>query len=243
MRAQGLTIPRITNDPGRFQAYSSLANLIQRAYRLQYFEKVLGPDGLTDTYLTIQAKIPDGVSTDKVPDMLRALLVDRLKLQVHRDPRDEPVYLLTVGKDGPKLKPAAANAGPGSGWKPQGSPIVRTNFANEVTIYTRLNGVTMLESDKIEFPTLVRMISNQAHLPVIDKTGITGFYEVVLPVPGTDLTAALSRGAADAAGQAPDPEGVDLVKSVEKLGLKMEKAKAPISRLTVDHVEKAPSEN
>jgi uncharacterized protein (TIGR03435 family) len=36
---------------------------------------------------------------------LRALLVDRFKLKVHREIREVPVYSLTLAKSGPQLKP------------------------------------------------------------------------------------------------------------------------------------------
>jgi len=36
--------------------------------------------------------------------MLQALLEDRFRLKVHWETKDLPVYVLTVGKNGPKLK-------------------------------------------------------------------------------------------------------------------------------------------
>ena len=39
--------------------------------------------------------------------MLRALLVERFGLTFHREPKEFAIYVLSVGKGGPKLKPAA----------------------------------------------------------------------------------------------------------------------------------------
>src|ERR1035437_5459827 len=39
-----------------------------------------------------------------LPAMMQSLLEDRFKLSVHREIKDAPVYLLTVGKGGPKFK-------------------------------------------------------------------------------------------------------------------------------------------
>jgi uncharacterized protein (TIGR03435 family) len=50
-------------------------------------------------------------------------------------------------------------------------------------------------------------------------------------------------GADNSAQQASDPAGVNIFKSVEKLGLRLDKGQAPIERLVVDHVEKVPTEN
>ena len=37
--------------------------------------------------------------------MIRKLLTDRFELTFHHDKREMSAYVLTVGKDGPKLKP------------------------------------------------------------------------------------------------------------------------------------------
>ena len=42
---------------------------------------------------------------------------------------------------------------------------------------------------------------------------------------------------------ASDPTGVSLVASLRKLGLKLERRKAPIEVLVIDKVEKVPTEN
>ena len=38
-------------------------------------------------------------------EMLQTLLLDRLKLKVHRERKELPVYALVVGRNGPQLKP------------------------------------------------------------------------------------------------------------------------------------------
>jgi uncharacterized protein (TIGR03435 family) len=64
-------------------------------------------------------------------------------------------------------------------------------------------------------------------------------------IPGVWLTAAPAAPAAGADGsaQASDPSGVNIFKSVEKLGLKLEKGRASIAHLVVEHIEKTPTEN
>ncbi len=61
----------------------------------------------------IQAKIPDGVSEDKVPEMLQALLAERFKLVIHRDKKELPVYALIVGKNGPETGRSPRRSPPG----------------------------------------------------------------------------------------------------------------------------------
>ncbi len=52
----------------------------------------------------ILAKMLDGATKDDVPEMLQALLVDRFKLTYHRENKEQAVYALVIGKNGPKLK-------------------------------------------------------------------------------------------------------------------------------------------
>ena len=90
---------------------ASLLRLICTAYRLKPYQ-VSGPDWLKSTNFDIQAKIPDGVSADKVPEMLQALLADRFGLKIHRDSKEQPVYALVVAAGGLKVKESAPAAPP-----------------------------------------------------------------------------------------------------------------------------------
>ena len=58
---------------------------------------------MTDRF-DIAARLPEGATKDDVPEMLRALLVERFKLAAHREKSEQPVLGLVVGKGGPKLK-------------------------------------------------------------------------------------------------------------------------------------------
>jgi uncharacterized protein (TIGR03435 family) len=75
---------------------------------------------------------------------------------------------------------------------------------------------------------------------------------VALNLSMADLMAAAGRagaagaGAPQGGGEASDPGGgggTSVFASVEKLGLKLEPAKAPVQQLVVDHAEKMPTEN
>jgi len=52
----------------------------------------------------IAAKMPDGLSKDQIPEMLRTLLAERFKLSIHRESKEQPVYVLVVVKNGSRLK-------------------------------------------------------------------------------------------------------------------------------------------
>jgi uncharacterized protein (TIGR03435 family) len=95
--------------------------------------------------------------------MLQSLLADRVKLRVHREMKEMPVYALVVGKNGPKLKESAPDADPGGHTGVSGRNYV----------------VTM---PKTTMGRLVQEMSNTAFLdrPVLEKTGLTGAYDFKL---------------------------------------------------------------
>jgi uncharacterized protein (TIGR03435 family) len=70
-------------------------------------EIVGGPGWIDNDHFDISAKAegPTGPAT-MIGPMLRALLEERFQLKVHTEPRESPVYSLTVAKGGPKLTPA-----------------------------------------------------------------------------------------------------------------------------------------
>jgi uncharacterized protein (TIGR03435 family) len=88
---------------------------------------------------------------------------------------------------------------------------------------------------------------------VVDMTGLTGTYQAAVDFPLTDLLSSLrdqgidlptGGGGGGAASGASDPEGGETVSAaLEKLGLKLEKSRAKVEQLVIDHVEKAPSAN
>ena len=48
----------------------------------------------------IQAKLPDGASLDRLPEMFQSLLEDRFGLAFHREYREQQIYALEVAKGG-----------------------------------------------------------------------------------------------------------------------------------------------
>jgi uncharacterized protein (TIGR03435 family) len=116
------------------------------------------------------------------------------------------------------------------------------------------SGVTM--AGFAEILTRVLRVGNSEGPLVVDQTGLKGYYEVETEISFADLMAsaraftgqppAASGGAASASG-APTPSdpagGQTVFASVEKLGLKLEDRKAPVTELVIDHAEKTPTEN
>jgi len=93
----------------------------------------------------------------------------------------------------------------------------------------------------------VHVLEQQLGTTVVDKTGLTGKYDITL-----DWTPDLSpppAGGAAAAQQGPgaapadDSPGLSVFTAIEEqLGLKLESQKGPVDVLVIDHAEE-PSEN
>jgi uncharacterized protein (TIGR03435 family) len=88
---------------------------------------------------------------------------------------------------------------------------------------------------------------------IVDMTGLTGMYQTAVDFSVMDLQSSLSAqgidiprrpGGGSSGTEATDPEGGATVSAaLEKLGLRLEKSRAKVDRLVVDHVEKSPTEN
>jgi uncharacterized protein (TIGR03435 family) len=109
--------------------------------------------------------------------------------------------------------------------------------ASAVTISS--HGTTM---EELVSGPLARLLGR----PVLDKTGVTGRYEIQLEFAAdTSMPEPPARaGANDTAAPAPlaEPVAPSIFSALQKLGLKLEPGKGPVEVLVIDHVER-PSEN
>jgi uncharacterized protein (TIGR03435 family) len=187
--------------------FLSLAELIRIAYRVKPYQ-ISGPDWMGSQRFDIQAKMPEGASTEQVPEMLQALLAERFKLALHRDGTEHPVYALVVGKNGLKLKesppdpavPAPAPSGAitiGAGndqvqisGNIQGKGMTVSGGQTGTTHLTMSpEGSMRLEMEKTTMPALADILSRLVDRPVVDMTEIKGSYQVALDLSQADLIA------------------------------------------------------
>ena len=151
--------------------------------------------------------------------MLKPVLAERFKLQAHMETKILPVYELVIAKGEPKLVkfvdsdvPDKVTGHKGGGWM---------SMRN-----------TTLNATGVEMAALVNFLTDRLHRKVIDKTGITGKYNINL-----DWTSD------DAAGDSGESSDASLLTALqEQLGLKLESAKGPVDTVVVDHIE-MPSED
>jgi len=207
----------VRTTPDGFSASSlDLKSLIAIAYGVKP-DQVSGGSGWVDSdRYDIEAKVvaangstPQPLTHEQSNLMLRSLLADRFKLAVHNETKEAPIYELVVAKNGPKLQPA----------KPD--QPTRMTIAG--------SGKATMEADQIS--ALVYQLSLQVGRPVVDKTGLTGKYDIKL-----EWTRDSGPGSVDSASA--DVSGPSIFTAVqEQLGLKLNPSKGPVDTLVIDHVE------
>jgi uncharacterized protein (TIGR03435 family) len=252
----------IMNAPDGFTASgATMQMLVSVAYGIQNFQITGAPDWFNNDRFEIDAKMESSVAdalakmsqddrTQARQKMLQALLADRFKLTIHRETKEMPAYILTIGKNGSKLveaKPpdpqAAAPAGSGGGGR--GGP-----GRGGISTSGGPGGVTV-SADSVPMAGLVRILAQSLRSPVIDKTGLTGNYAISIKfMPenfggggGPGFATPPSGGAPGAPVQpdpAAEPVGPTIFVAVqEQLGLKLDKSKGQVEIIVIDHVEKA----
>jgi uncharacterized protein (TIGR03435 family) len=198
----------ITNFP--------LRSVVAAAFGLSE-DRVFGPAWLDGKRFDFLAKAPEGVQKTEIKPLLQSLLKDRFRLESHIELREFPVYDLVIARNGIKM-------------------VVYPAEARE-PVGTSLHGASV-RGARMTMSQFATTISKLAGRPVIDKTGLSEEYALILKfAPSPQLPR----------GDRPDlplPELPDLFTAMqEQLGLKLQPARARIEVVVVDHMDPMPSEN
>ena len=129
-----------------------------------------------------------------------------------------------------------------------------TNGAQKISMSP--DGKMHMEIERMTMPQLAETLTPLMDLPVVDKTGLTEAFTLALDLSMADIMSmarkagaavpgALPAGAPSAgpAGFAAADPGGDLTNAVQKLGLRLNKQKAPVEGLVIESAEKTPTEN
>jgi uncharacterized protein (TIGR03435 family) len=204
---------------GRFECHGATTlTLIATAYSVNTDLVLGGPDWLSADRIDITAKAPPGqASKEAILGMLQTLLADRFGLAVHDERKDMPVYLLAVGKKGPKLQPAA-NPSPPACPSVDGAPGLN---------HRACSAFTMADLSSLLPLAAMNYIDHQ----VVDLTGLTGAYDFQL-----DWTGKFAYVAAKA--HSGGRRAVSIFDAIEKLGLKLEPGTRPTPVIVLDNVNR-----
>jgi uncharacterized protein (TIGR03435 family) len=228
-------------DDGFIVSSFPLKAIMQLAYGVQGYQISGGPDWVGSDRFDIDAKM-DSAAAEAMqklsPEdralarkkMLATLLEDRFELTIHRESKELPVYTLVIGKNGPKLqeaKPRDPGASAVSG--PNAIAVPKGSFQLGGTVGGASDGLRHISLPNVPMGSLASILTQQLGKPVLDKTGLTGKYDLKL-----------DWAPDDAQGDVNGPSIFTAVQ--EQLGLKLESGKDAAELIVIDHVEK-PSGN
>ena len=202
-------------------------------YRLR--GQIVAPEWIQRTRFDIDARGRGEPSRTQMIEMMKRLLTDRFAMRVRTEQREIEVQALTLarsdGRLGSALRPssvdcqvvAAARAKGESPKGPGGRPLCIALSDEQPSGLIRVSGGGALMAH------LIAMIQGAVREPIVDRTGLTGQYDLDL-----EFNPELG-GLGPAPGDAP---GSSLATALqEQLGLRLERQKAPMTVLVVDHIE------
>ena len=191
---------------------ATLVDVIVRVYPTRRIQMQGGPGWIDSERFDFEAKADaaeGAIQPEQWTQMVQTMLEDRFALKFHTEEREMPVLALTVGKMGAKLTKAKDDGQTGL-----------TPGAHGQLAFT-----------KMPIVGLVNTMANILHTPVVDRTGIAGFYDFTLE----------PQNYASEPGK--DNLGDLLVTAVrEQLGLVLEKGREKLTITIIDHAER-PREN
>ena len=249
-----------TQPGGRFLAGSSLKQLIAEAFDVMDYQIEGGPEWLATDYFEITANAGADATPADVKAMLRSLLSERFGLRTRSDTRQAPVYVLTVARSDGRLGSRLMRSSPEcieqieqrkTGTEPRqprtAAEIERDREALKRVmtgdsaqrprcgmsmIGSRANGVSTYSFGGMELKSLVSRISSELSAPVIDRTELSGMFDVTLEY--------LSERSINGRAAGLDPNSTDPVPPSltgalqQQLGLKVEKQIGPMPVVVID---------
>jgi uncharacterized protein (TIGR03435 family) len=199
----------ITTRHGRLTAHNvTLKRCIMGAFSVGHNQVSGGPPWLDTDRFEIEAKAHQPIEDDAVfMTMLQSLLADRFRLAVHHESKTLQAYVLDVAKPGPKLEKTDNGLG-------------NTNSSRG-----------RLDAQGITMDRLADTLSRQMDLPVVNRTGLTGVFNLKLE---------WSRENPGAAGTPKgDPDRPSIFTAIqEQLGLRLHSQKTEIETIVIEHAER-----
>ena len=211
-------------QPGRFTVTNlSLEWIIQTAYGIREYQLVNTPSSARRRYDIAATFTPPDASQDDVRLMLQSLLADRFGLRVRREQRPLTVYELTPssrGVFGPKLKPSSQD-------DCAALPVAVPQCRRFMTTFFIKGLWSMMQ--------LARSLEQVMGVPVVDRSNMTGVFEI-------DLVWGTGNIGGELSAIGPDEQAALLTAIREQLGLRLNTTRAPYEVIVVDAVS-APTPN
>jgi uncharacterized protein (TIGR03435 family) len=214
------------------------------AYQLQSSQLIGAPDWIATERFDIVAKMAEDTNSAQGAArpgdtrlMLRPLLAERFRLEVHHEQRELPIYALVVANKGGQLGASLRRSGIDCVALAATAPTApQPPNADRPTCGMRL-GPGLLTAGAIPLSQFTNALAPFLERIVINRTELVGNFDIDLswtpeqvsqgtPAPGAPPLPAI------------DPSGPSIFTAIqEQLGLKLESTKGPVDVLVIDHVE------
>jgi uncharacterized protein (TIGR03435 family) len=208
----------------------TLKRLIAVGYSVTDYQIFGSLTWLESAGFDLEAKSPGPTDLPHVRPMVQSLLDDRFKLMIHRETRELPIYSLTLAKSGGKPGPGLveSTAGPCE-------PVNSQSPPSAAACGTVSPGRGRIWGQRGRISQLADRLSTILGRTVVDKTGLTGAYDIELTyTPDPDMAQQLPPG--QPASDVPGPSLFTAMQ--EQLGLKLQAGKGPVEVIVVDSAEK-----
>lgn len=230
--------PRAEATPGRFlNENMPLLSAVSLAFDVPLNQFAIPLPNLAREPFTIEGRMPVNTSATDLKLMLRALLIERLKLRVHVETREQDGFALMIarrdGKLGGQLRPSPVDCRARMEAARRNDPVPPLP-AGFKPCDIKL-GPGLIDLTGMPISSLTQWLSNAAGRPVADKTGLTRTFDIELR-----WSPSLSGAPrADVEPARPVGDGPSLFTSIqEQLGLRLESTKISVDYLVIDHMER-----
>jgi uncharacterized protein (TIGR03435 family) len=222
----------------------TLAELVKFAYQRHFLDErevTGGPAWVTSDRFDVLVKVSGGhvFDADGIPRktlaLLRALLGERFKLQVREEYRERPVYALTMaGPDG-MLGPQARRSNIDCGAVIRGErPALLPGQGPPCSFKTPPG---RLFANTFSMPAIASLLSRHLDRPVIDRTGLSGAFDIELEAAEIKAAPDYKPGPSDLA--LPPAAGPTIFVALqEQLGLKLEPIMEGLAVIVIDQAER-----
>ena len=209
-----------TYSDERMMCDQQLGNLILEAFNLKKW-MLEGPEELFEKNekFEVQAVAAPGTDRDTARLMLRRLLAERFGLRFHRERKDVPVYFLVQGPGGARRIEKIRD--------PDNVKLLQTpTGSNRGTV---IFGFGRLQAALLSMDVLADNLTHQVGRPVIDRTGLDGYYSFTVEWEPDPATAANDEAMVAALQQ--------------ELNLRLDKHVAPYELMIIDEIRPVPTQN
>jgi uncharacterized protein (TIGR03435 family) len=212
----------------------TVKRLVQQAYELQESQLTGGPSWIASEHFDIVANSERAnLSPPQRWEMIKALLIDRFKLQVHTESKEQSVFALVRSRKDGALGEHLHQVNPDCA--PPTVPRAPFDPAHPPPCGTILGGPGRIKLLGVPMEWVAKQLADRVGRAVVDRTGLDGRFDVELEfapqLRGVDI--------ADPSAADRPADGAPSIYTAlqEQLGLKLESQKTTVDVTVIDHVE------